>query len=136
MRSQRYAANAFQFDLLLNSCSSERRLLQHALRNEGDVRLLSLMLSILLTPSLEHQSKLAWDDPRSNRGFVQKGRERVTQSKDANEIAKLREKAPDFKETMEIGRDWDTVWQNKWPAESDCPGFKDSMLKFFQVRYM
>lgn len=66
---------------------------------------------------------------------MQKGRERVTQSKDADEIAKLREKAPDFKETMEIGRDWDTVWQNKWPAESDCPGFKDSMLKFFQVRY-
>ena len=77
---------------------------------------------------------MAWDDPRSNRGFVQKGRERVTQSKDATEIAKLREKAPDFKETMEIGRDWDAAWKNKWPQEKDCPAFKDTMLRFFQVR--
>ena len=34
---------------------------------------------------------------------------------------------------MEIGRDWDPVWKNRWPQEPDCPGFKDTMLKFFQV---
>ena len=48
-------------------------------------------------------------------------------------IAALREKAPDSKETMEIGRDWDPTWKNKWPQESDVPGFKDTMKAFFQV---
>ena len=82
---------------------------------------------------LETKDKLAWEDPRSNRGYVAQGRERVTQSKDAAEIAALREKAPDFKETMEIGRDWDATWKNHWPAQEDCPGFKNTMLQFFQV---
>lgn len=45
----------------------------------------------------------------------------------------MREKAPDSKESMEIGRDWDTTWKNKWPQESDAPGFKDTMKSFFQV---
>jgi hypothetical protein len=34
---------------------------------------------------------------------------------------------------MEIGRDWDTTWKNKWPQESDAPKFKQTMLQFFQV---
>ncbi|PAV20469.1 Clavaminate synthase [Pyrrhoderma noxium] len=78
------------------------------------------------------KDQLAWDDPRSNRGYVQQGRERVTQSKDAAEIAAMRATAPDCKESMEIGRDWDSVWKNKWPVERDCPGFKETMLSFFQ----
>lgn len=82
---------------------------------------------------MEVKSKLAWEDPRSNRGYVQIGRERVTQSSDAAEIAKLREKAPDFKESMEIGRDWDKTWKNQWPQESDAPEFKQTMLSFFQT---
>lgn len=44
------------------------------------------------------QDSLAWEDPRSNRGYVKIGRERVTQSADADEIKALRAKAPDFKE--------------------------------------
>ncbi|KAJ3822517.1 hypothetical protein F5878DRAFT_629272 [Lentinula raphanica] len=79
------------------------------------------------------KAKLAWEDPRSNRGYVQIGRERVTQSADAAEILALREKAPDFKESMEIGRDWDSEWKNQWPQESDAPGFKRTMLDFFQT---
>ena len=79
------------------------------------------------------QDKLAWDDPRSNRGYVKIGRERFTQSEDATEIAELRDKAPDMKETIEIGREWDTTWRNHWPQESDVPGFKQTMLDFFQV---
>lgn len=79
------------------------------------------------------KSKLAWDDPRSNKGYVEQGRERVTQSSDATEIAEMRAKAPDSKETMEIGRDWDSTWENKWPKEQDCPGFKETMLQFFQT---
>ncbi|KAK0206702.1 Clavaminate synthase-like protein [Desarmillaria ectypa] len=79
------------------------------------------------------KDKLRWEDPRSNRGYVTIGRERVTQSADPNEIAALREKAPDFKETMEIGRDWDATWKNQWPEEADAPGFKKTMLNFFQT---
>ena len=80
------------------------------------------------------QDKLAWDDPRANRGYVKIGRERVTQSTDAAEIVELRNKAPDTKETMEIGRDWDKTWRNHWPQEGDAPGFKQTMLDFFKVR--
>ena len=34
---------------------------------------------------------------------------------------------------MEIGRDWDPVWKNRWPKEANSPGFKQTMLQFFQV---
>jgi hypothetical protein len=65
---------------------------------------------------------------------VKIGREVVTQATDAAKIAELRNKAPDTKETMEIGRDWDKTWRNHWPQESDAPGFKQTMLDFFKVR--
>ncbi|KAH8830408.1 hypothetical protein DL96DRAFT_1461005 [Flagelloscypha sp. PMI_526] len=81
----------------------------------------------------EVKDRSRWEDPRSNRGYVQIGRERVTQSTDATEIAALREKAPDCKESMEIGRDWDSVWKNQWPEEKLVPGFKDTMLKFYET---
>lgn len=58
----------------------------------------------------------------------------MTQAKDPNEIASLRAKAPDFKESMEIGRDWDSEWKNMWPHEADAPGFKRTMLDFYEVR--
>ena len=64
------------------------------------------------------------------------GREQLTQSTDAAEIAELRESAPDTKETMEIGRDEDKDWINHWPREGDVPGFKQTMLDFFKVRSM
>ncbi|KZV71375.1 Clavaminate synthase-like protein [Peniophora sp. CONT] len=79
------------------------------------------------------KAKLAWEDPRSNRGYVQIGRERVTQSADAAEIAAMRAAAPDFKETMEIGRDWDKKWQNMWPKEAEAPHFRETMLAFYQT---
>lgn len=53
----------------------------------------------------ETKDELAWKDPRANRGYVKRGRERVTQSTDAAEIAELRRTAPDVKESMEIGND-------------------------------
>ncbi|KAG8990447.1 hypothetical protein FRB94_000302 [Tulasnella sp. JGI-2019a] len=82
---------------------------------------------------LQEKLKLAWEDPRSNRGYVARGRERVTQSSDANEIAAMREKAPDFKESIEIGRDWDSTWKNQWPPQSMLPNFKPTFLDFFQT---
>ncbi|THH30679.1 hypothetical protein EUX98_g3496 [Antrodiella citrinella] len=81
----------------------------------------------------EVKDTLAWKDPRANRGYVRIGRERVTQSSDPEEIAKLRSKAPDYKESMEIGRDWDTIYKNHWPQESDAPGFKSTITEFFQT---
>jgi len=81
---------------------------------------------------LDVKSKFAWEVPQSNRGYVAFGRERVTQSADAAEIAALRAKAPDSKESMEIGRDWDSEWLNRWPHESDAPGFKTTMLDFYK----
>ncbi|KAI0775945.1 Clavaminate synthase-like protein [Trametes elegans] len=82
---------------------------------------------------IEKKAELAWRDPRANRGFVQVGRERVTQSADAEEIKQLREKAPDYKESMEIGRDWDHAYKNFWPREADAPGFRRTMLGFFET---
>jgi len=79
------------------------------------------------------QDKLAWDNPRSNRGYIKAGREYLTQSSDAAEITELRKKPPNTKESIEIGRDWDKTWRNHWPQESDVPGFKQTMLEFFQV---
>jgi isopenicillin N synthase-like dioxygenase len=79
------------------------------------------------------QDKLAWDNPRSNRGYIKVGREYVTQSTDVSEIAQLRNKPPNTKESMEIGRDWDKTWRNHWPQESDAPEFKQTMLDFFHV---
>ncbi|KZT24605.1 Clavaminate synthase-like protein [Neolentinus lepideus HHB14362 ss-1] len=84
----------------------------------------------------ETKDKLAWEDPRSNRGYVCVGRERVTQAHDATEIAALRAKAPDTKESMEIGRDWDPTWRNMWPQEPDARGFKQTMLDFFRARQL
>ncbi|KAG9315920.1 hypothetical protein JVU11DRAFT_3571 [Chiua virens] len=82
------------------------------------------------------QDQVAWDDPCVNRGYVRTGRERATQSSDVAEIAALRAKAPDTKESMEIGRDCDPVRKNKWVKEADSPGFKDTMLEFFQAAVM
>ncbi|KAF8529100.1 Clavaminate synthase-like protein [Hysterangium stoloniferum] len=79
------------------------------------------------------KNRLAWDDPRANRGYVRTGRERVTQSANVEEIAAMRAKAPDSKESMEIGRDWDKNWKNKWPEESEVPRFKTIMKDFFQT---
>ncbi|CAE7231876.1 unnamed protein product [Rhizoctonia solani] len=82
---------------------------------------------------MDVKAKLAWEDPRSNRGYVMPGRERVTQSADPAEIARLRALAPDSKESMEIGRDWDATWSNRWPNPKDAPKFKETFLNFFQT---
>lgn len=82
----------------------------------------------------ETKARLAWDDPKANRGYVQVGRERVaTASLNAAEIAALRTKAPDTKESMEIGRENHPTFSNKWPQETEVPEFKQTMLHFFQT---
>jgi isopenicillin N synthase-like dioxygenase len=76
------------------------------------------------------KDRLAWKDPRANRGYVAQGRERVTNSTDEAEIAALRESAPDYKESLEIGREVDATYKNEWPTEEELPGFREVMLEF------
>ncbi|GJE99942.1 clavaminate synthase-like protein [Phanerochaete sordida] len=81
------------------------------------------------------KDKLKWVDPRANRGYVGVGRQRraTWQFSDAAEIAKMRAGGADLKESMEIGRDWDSPWENQWPDERDVPGFRQTMLAFYQT---
>lgn len=60
------------------------------------------------------------------------GREKVTQSADPDEIARLRASNPDYKETMEIGREGVPGMPNKWPNGFDEEGrqFTETMRAF------
>jgi len=61
------------------------------------------------------------------------GREKVTQSSDPEEIAKLRATNPDIKESMEIGKDGVPGQPNQWPDKIDPEGedFTKTMQAFF-----
>jgi isopenicillin N synthase-like dioxygenase len=80
----------------------------------------------------EQKDALKWDRPESNRGYVAFGREKVTQSADPEEIKRLRESNPDYKETMEIGRDGVEGMPNHWPDQFDEEGkeFTEVMKSF------
>lgn len=79
------------------------------------------------------KDSLGWTTPQSNRGYVAKGREKVTQSENPDEIAKLRASNPDLKESMEIGREGVEDLPNQWPEELDDDGrdFTKTMKAFF-----
>ncbi|EEH49576.1 uncharacterized protein PADG_05655 [Paracoccidioides brasiliensis Pb18] len=85
-------------------------------------------------PQSEKDS-LAWTTPQSNRGYVARGREKVTQSFDKDEIKKMRDTIPDLKETIEIGREGEDGFPNQWPDKIDDKGkeFTDVMKKFFMT---
>ncbi|PGH19411.1 hypothetical protein AJ80_03911 [Polytolypa hystricis UAMH7299] len=76
---------------------------------------------------------LGWTDAAANRGYVAKGREKLTQSSDVTNIQTMREKTPDLKETFEIGRDDEEGRENKWPDNIDEEGkqFTADMKSFF-----
>ncbi|EXJ84464.1 hypothetical protein A1O3_05132 [Capronia epimyces CBS 606.96] len=76
---------------------------------------------------------LGWTTPDANRGYVTWGREKVTQSSDPEEIARLRASNPDLKESMEIGREGVPGLPNRWPTELDEAGaqFTRDMQRFF-----
>lgn len=76
------------------------------------------------------KERLAWRDPRANRGYVRPGRERVTNETDPEKIEALRNTSPDVKESLEIGREKDAEFENYWPTESELAGFRATMLKF------
>lgn len=81
------------------------------------------------------KDSLSWTTPESNRGYVMPGREKVTQSSDPDEIAKLRASNPDLKESMEIGRDGVPGQPNQWPDHLDAAGeaFTTTMKGFFHL---
>lgn len=58
-----------------------------------------------------------------------------TQAKTKEEVEALREQAPDYKETMEIGEDANKVspWPNMWPKDGVVPEFKPFALDFFEA---
>ncbi|KUL89033.1 hypothetical protein ZTR_06022 [Talaromyces verruculosus] len=82
----------------------------------------------------EQKEALSWDTPESNRGYVRFGREKVTQSSDP-EILRLRTANPDYKETMEIGREGVEGLPNKWPDRFDEEGkeFTNVMRAFYNT---
>lgn len=87
--------------------------------------------------SQEQKDALKWTTPDANRGYVTWGREKVTQSSDPDEIAKLRASNPDLKESMEIGREGVEGMPNQWPAAFDEQGFaftRDMQLFFLELQ--
>lgn len=76
---------------------------------------------------------LGWTTPDANRGYVASGREKVTQSSDPEEIARLRANNPDLKESLEIGREGVPGLPNQWPDKLDAEGetFTKNMQSFF-----
>jgi isopenicillin N synthase-like dioxygenase len=86
--------------------------------------------------SLSPETKLSygWTTPEANRGYSAPGREKVSVLTDKDEIEKIRQSAPDLKETFEIGREGEPEHPNQWPDESKeakVEGFKEVMLGFF-----
>ncbi|KAI5475536.1 oxidoreductase,Oxoglutarate/iron-dependent oxygenase family [Pseudohyphozyma bogoriensis] len=85
--------------------------------------------------SMVEKEKLAWTCPESNRGYVCQGRERVAPlSADKDAILALRAKAPDMKESIEIGKDYrdsedDSPFPNLWPES--MPEFRPFMVRLF-----
>lgn len=83
----------------------------------------------------EQKDSLAWTTPESNRGYSRIGREKVTQSDDVDEVAKLRANNPDLKESIEIGKENEPDHPNQWPDKIDAEGeaFTKLMQSFFST---
>ncbi|KAK2591850.1 hypothetical protein QQS21_010459 [Conoideocrella luteorostrata] len=76
--------------------------------------------------------RLNWTTPDANRGYSSPGREKVSQLVDIADVEKVRNAAPDLKESLEIGRDTDPKFPNQWPAEEGgLKGFRPDMVEFF-----
>ncbi|KAI0181105.1 thymine dioxygenase [Hypoxylon sp. FL1284] len=72
-----------------------------------------------------------WTTPEANRGYSAPGREKTTTLTDIDDVKKLRDSAPDLKESLEIGREGEPDQPNHWPKEEgELVGFKETMLGF------
>ncbi|KAI0732029.1 thymine dioxygenase [Fomitopsis betulina] len=85
--------------------------------------------------ALPMESKMLAPHPPSgthHRGYSPPGKEKVVQHiYDEKELAKVRAKAPDVKESFEVGREEDPAMCNIWLPEGILPGFKETCLDFF-----
>ena len=91
------------------------------------------MSAKLFNLPLETKLSHGWTTPEANRGYSAPGREKVSQLADISEVDKVRQAAPDLKESYEIGREGEEDHPNQWPEEKgDLDGFKTSMLEFFE----
>lgn len=82
---------------------------------------------------LPTETKLShcWTTPEANRGYSAPGREKTTTLTDIDDVKKLRDAAPDLKESLEIGREGEPDHPNHWPEEEgELVGFKETMLGF------
>ena len=84
-------------------------------------------------PQAEKDS-LGWTTPQSNRGYVGRGKEKLSLPDQASQVQELRT-IPDLKESMEIGRDGIEGMPNRWPDAIDAEGqdFKQVMQAFFHT---
>ncbi|EXM37041.1 hypothetical protein RAB80_004998 [Fusarium oxysporum f. sp. vasinfectum] len=82
---------------------------------------------------LEKKMEVVWTTPEANRGYSAPGREKVSQLKDIQEVEKVRAALPDLKESLEIGREGEPGYPNRWLEETgDLVGFRKDMLGFFE----
>ncbi|CAK7263990.1 hypothetical protein SEPCBS57363_000844 [Sporothrix epigloea] len=95
------------------------------------------MSARFFTLPYEDKLKVGWTTPEANRGYSAPGREKVTQLKNLEDVAKLKESVPDMKESIEIGREGEPKYPNQWPdettaaaQESEIAGFKATMVDF------
>lgn len=85
---------------------------------------------------MEEKVKFAWETPESNRGYVAPGREKVSRLLSQEEIEKIRAKAPDLKESLEIGKEPSDNYQvykiPKMALQSRIDGLKTDFLDFMK----
>lgn len=80
------------------------------------------------------KDSLCFTTPQARRGYLAIGKEKLTQPSEADGVGAIRASAPDLKETMEIGRDDQPEFPNRWPDQIDAEGkeFTTTMQSFFE----
>lgn len=107
-------------------------LINHPISNDTVEHAFSTSAKFFARPQ-EQKDALGWTTPEANRGYVAHGREKVSILKDKEEVAKAKAKAPDLKESIEIGREGAEGLPNNWPlieGDEEAKKFKETMLAF------
>ncbi|KAI9352259.1 Clavaminate synthase-like protein [Zopfochytrium polystomum] len=104
----------------------------HGVREE-QLKLVYAKSKAFFDLDLEEKMKLEWESPESNRGYVAPGREKVTQLVDPEEVKKLKQASPDLKESLEIGKEPSSTYQNRWPNHD--PTFRTELMRFFDTAH-
>lgn len=79
---------------------------------------------------LADKTALNLTDAKANRGYLSQGREKLVPLDDGR-AAEFRKEIVELKESFEIGREPDPVYENHWPAEGTVDGFREGMMGFF-----